>query len=472
MTELSARLRTEARRLRRALWGQPGYHRGWRERLLAPLRVAVLTVEGYRANYLGSQASSLAFFMLLALVPFLAFLFLLLKIFQVPAMVGPYLLNLIAGGSEVLVERISGVISNAQGTGLGGVGILTSFLVGFMVLQRVKRALNLIWGVARRPAFAYRMIEYLAVVTVAPMLLAATFGVSTFLTGVQVQQVLGDWHLVSTLFLHLADWSGYIVLWMLVLYAYIYFPELQVRWHAALIGALVSGTVLKLAQGVYIDVMLRVTNYNMIYGALALLPLLMIWFYVGWAIFLFGAQLSFTVQNYPRLLDARRHAHTRADRSTEPFLAVRLLVGMLHWFEEYGKPAPLRALARNQRLRRHVARELADRLVAAQLVTPVAGAPEAFVPRERMEGVTVRDVLRRMNLMPGFGEPLPDGAEEAVSEKLLAALRAANLALAGPLEEVAVLDLLAVARARPAAEPAPVANTGAEPAGAPHAAEG
>ena len=62
-------------------------------------------------------------------------------------------------------------------------------------------------------------------------------------------------------------------------------------------GAVLAGTVLHLAQGFYVGAMFRLTDYNLIYGALALLPVLMVWLFLAAVIFLFGAQLCYVSQN-------------------------------------------------------------------------------------------------------------------------------------------------------------------------------
>ncbi|MFX9073470.1 YhjD/YihY/BrkB family envelope integrity protein, partial [Acinetobacter baumannii] len=42
-------------------------------------------------------------------------------------------------------------------------------------------------------------------------------------------------------------------------------------------------------------------RYNAIYGTFASLPIFILWLYISWSIFLYGAEISVVVQNIPWL---------------------------------------------------------------------------------------------------------------------------------------------------------------------------
>jgi membrane protein len=53
----------------------------------------------------------------------------------------------------------------------------------------------------------------------------------------------------------------------------------------------------QLVQWVYITFQIGVSSYGAIYGSFAALPLLLVWMQVSWLVVLFGAEISFAVQN-------------------------------------------------------------------------------------------------------------------------------------------------------------------------------
>ena len=360
-------------------------------------------MERYLALRLATHASALAFFLLLSLVPLLAFLFLILKVFQITDLVRPYLLRIVTGGNLALVDEISRYIENAQAGGLGGLGLTTLFVVGFIVLQRVKTTLNLIWQVERRPSYRYRFVEYLAILAVSPFLLMATFSLTTFLEGAGQVEALSAWEAFGLSGIALTKLSGYLVMWLLVFYAYTFVPDTRVYWWDALVGALLAGSLLRLVESAYLDTLFRVADYNMVYGAMALLPFMMIWFYLAWTVFLLGSLVSFILQNYEMAVERYRSAgHFVPDT---PFAIVVVLATVMRTMEEKSSAPHLREIRKRSGLPRGVVVDAIRRLEAAQLLTPVMDQPGRVVPQEALGNKTVREILARVEMLPVFSKP-------------------------------------------------------------------
>ena len=74
-------------------------------------------------------------------------------------------------------------------------------------------------------------------------------------------------------------------------------PNTKVKFKSAFIASVISGTIFVLVQWLYIHFQVGVSKYNTIYGSFAALPLFLIWLQMSWLIVLFGAEISFAVQN-------------------------------------------------------------------------------------------------------------------------------------------------------------------------------
>lgn len=425
--------------LRKLIWERREFHRLVPGNfLLKPVRLAILTTLLFRENFLRTHASGLSFYLLLSLVPLLAFIFLLFKVFQLPAKLKPLLLDVVTGGNMMLVEQISTYIEKTQSTTLGSVGIATLVVIGYLLLQRVKATLNVIWRVEKWPGIGARFIEYLAMMTVTPLLLVATFSASTFLASPRIIEALSGWEQFNGLVRNLAGLSGYAIVVLIVLYAYQFLPDTRVRVWASFIGALVAGIALKVAQNFYISGMILVSNYNLIYGALAFLPLLMVWFFVGWLIFLFGAQLSCVIQNYTLLTEQRRAIHRGG--ATAPYVALVVLIAFYRLFRKWGAPVRLRALAPETGLPPGAVEDAVARLKSAHFITALEDHPYRYVPRELSEQTNMAEVLERLKLMPNFAEP-PLLLRTPELESLGKAFGNANLAMSRPLKKLVLSDL-------------------------------
>jgi len=275
--------------------------------LLKVVRVGLLTVKAFRRHHLGMHASGLAFFLLLAVVPYLAYLLGLLNTFGVSAWLRPQLLNFVAGGNMELVPTIDQFIQNARSGTLGGLGTVFTFALGFMVLQRVKTTLNMIWRVYKPVGYGARLLEYLIALALVPLLLALAFGVTAVFASEPARGFIPHWLMFMAPSRLTASIAGYGVLVAILFYTYYFLPDAKVAWRPALVGALAGAAGVSLVQHYSVVLLVVLSRQSIMYGALAVLPFVMTWFYAAWSIVLAGAQLTYTMQNYREELLAHRH---------------------------------------------------------------------------------------------------------------------------------------------------------------------
>ena len=96
----------------------------------------------------------------------------------------------------------------------------------------------------------------------------------------------------------LLSWLMFYAVTVLTLSAmYKFIPAVPVRYRNALIGALVAGLLFVIFQFLYLQTQMFVTRINGVYGTIAAVPLFLIWLNYSWSIVIYGAQLSFAIQN-------------------------------------------------------------------------------------------------------------------------------------------------------------------------------
>ena len=93
----------------------------------------------------------------------------------------------------------------------------------------------------------------------------------------------------------------YLVIWATLTFVYLIIPNTVVRLRPALTGAVIAGILWQIAQWGYIHFQIGFARNNAIYGAMAALPIFMLWIYVSWLILLFGVEIVHVQQNIKNL---------------------------------------------------------------------------------------------------------------------------------------------------------------------------
>jgi membrane protein len=99
---------------------------------------------------------------------------------------------------------------------------------------------------------------------------------------------------------------------------YYVLPNTKVKARAAIWGAVIAALVWVIAKGIFGYCITELKPYQTVYGALALIPMMVLWIYITWLIVLFGLQLTFTTQHL-KTLDAAEIA--AAKETEEHFIA-------------------------------------------------------------------------------------------------------------------------------------------------------
>ena len=88
--------------------------------------------------------------------------------------------------------------------------------------------------------------------------------------------------------------GGIVIMTLSAMYKFI--PATYVEYRFALKAALWAGIAFTVLQYLYLETQMMVTNLNAVYGAVAALPLFMMWLRFGWLVILYGAQFSYSFQ--------------------------------------------------------------------------------------------------------------------------------------------------------------------------------
>ncbi len=239
-------------------------------------------VEGFISNNDLLRASALTFTVALSIVPILALAFSAVKGFGGAQRLRPLVEQYLGLGPSS--SQLMGYVENVNAAALGSAGGAFLLITVISTMGTVEQALNTIFNVPQSRSYFRKFSDYLSVLFTVPFLIVAALGV-TAVFSVRISH----FPFITQLLPYLFVWAGFFFL-------FVFFPYTKVKYVPALIGSFVTAVLFQLAQWGYVRFQVGVANYRAIYGAMATLPIFLVWIYIAWAVILFGAELTAAVQ--------------------------------------------------------------------------------------------------------------------------------------------------------------------------------
>jgi membrane protein len=364
-----------------------------------PLRVIFIVVRGFWFEHQGLlRASALTYSTLLSLVPMLAFALAFLKGLGVNNLLEPFLINMGVIGSEETVRMLLSYASNIEIRTLGGIGLGTLVFTTVLGVGNIERAFNEIWGVHTERPILRRIADYASVLVLGPVALLLATGINTrlhsptFITTWLGIRVIGE--AVTFFSTVVSTILPYVALWLVFAFFYSFLPNTRVQAIPALIGGVVGGTLWQIAQWGYIAFQVGMANAQAIYGALAQLPVLMLWIYVSWVTTLLGAEVAYACQHVTIYFPARL-AHC-ASVYVREWLAHALYFSLVRVFTEGSGIWSAVTFAQQHHIPLGLLKEILSPLQEAGLLVETAASPDHYVPGRDPASITPWHLLQAL----------------------------------------------------------------------------
>ena len=260
---------------------------------LFPWRNTLRTLKTrFAQDQLGVTASSLTFTTLLALVPFFTVLLSVFTAFpsfgRLQATLQTWLVDSLIPG-EIAQQVMDYLMQfSSKASQLGVVGLAFLLLTVVSLVLTMDKTLNHIWRVQRMRPLGQRLLIYWGVLTFGPLLMGLSIATTSYVLSASrgLVDVLPEglqWAFNSLEFLLLS-------VAMAALYHFV--PNTPVKWRHAWAGGLFVALGMAVAKNVLGLYLSTVPTYSAIYGTFATLPILLIWVYICWVIFLLGAVVA------------------------------------------------------------------------------------------------------------------------------------------------------------------------------------
>ncbi|MGN0902437.1 MAG: YihY family inner membrane protein [Succinivibrio sp.] len=246
-----------------------------------------------RRDSIGLEASALSFTSILALIPAITVIFYFFAVFPSFEDFRESLKNFAqANFMPVFADSLGKYV----GTFVEHAGKLTAtstavfFVISLLLVRSIDQCLNRIWRGGKRKLGTMIAI-YWTLLTLGPIALGVVIWIFT-----KVMTYAMSTGSTIALPLMMAYFIFPIIIECAVLTAlYVIVPRVRVRMQDALLGAVLVTVAFEVSKKLFSVFVLNFSNYEAIYGAIAVIPVLFIWIYISWWIVLIGAEFTATL---------------------------------------------------------------------------------------------------------------------------------------------------------------------------------
>ena len=267
--------------------------------------IPIAVIQRFRSDRLPRHAASLAFSSLLALAPMMAIALAMLSSWEdMEALVENFIYQVLVPAAGDDVKLYLDQFAERAGK-LTAVGAGAFFLTALLLLSNIESSFNDIWRVKEGRSLSAKLTVYWSLVTLGPLLMGASLTMSAYVMSLSVftGQVAS---IGSVLVPILLMASAFLLLYLVM-------PNVRVSLMHALVGALIASILFEGTKRGFQAYLKNFANYEVVYGALAALPIFLIWIYLSWVVALIGAEVVAVLQQ-KKLLE-----HTVLDRLESNF---------------------------------------------------------------------------------------------------------------------------------------------------------
>ncbi|MDA7745803.1 virulence factor BrkB family protein [Psychromonas sp.] len=251
--------------------------------------------ERSREDKINVPAGHLAYVTLLSVVPFLAVIFYMLSAFPMFSELNEIIENLIYNNfvptaGNAVKEHMNGFIDNTKKMSMMGIGSL--IVIALLLISTIDQTINRIWRCTNKRSIVHAFTIYWTILSLGPVIIGASIALSSYLFSIMKNEgYLSIGQQALTVMPFIFTWLAFAGVYTLV-------PHQRVSFRYALIGGFVAALLFTFATDLFTLYITNFPSQQIIYGALAVIPIMFIWTYFSWLIVLVGAEVTATLEEF------------------------------------------------------------------------------------------------------------------------------------------------------------------------------
>ena len=278
-------------------------------------------------------ASGMVYSTLIAIVPCITFLSAFLSA-----------LGGLENFSTVLAEWLTDTFGEAEGTfvmekltlfsknamSLGIFGLITFIISGSLLAVQIDGIINNIFRTRQSHGGIKRYGKIVIFIIVLTVFIALSLSLSQSIRQ-DLYQKIGVSRPLDIFQLVMKEGGQYALIFLIFFFLLFFVPNVKVRLSAALAGSVLGTVVMSIFYQIFTRLIISTVKLSVIYGSLAAILLVLIYFYVVWCIIILMAEVTFIYQFRPEKDAEREHAMTPSREIDE---ALRVLEEVARSFEK------------------------------------------------------------------------------------------------------------------------------------------
>ncbi len=321
--------------------------------------------------------------------------------------------NLVPDTGMKINEALGNFVQAAgQLTPVGVIGIV---ITAVFLLLTIESALDEIFRVIHPRRLSHRLLVFLAVLTIGPVLLGC--GLSLLGYFASQEMIEGKAAPIPAVIL-LGNLAPTLLTWMTLTFLFVIFPNRRTRLKDAMTGAAVAALLLTVLRYTFALYIVLTTSYQAIYGALAAVPVFLVWIFLVWLAVLMGAVVTATLPDW-------RYARAEVGEGTAGRLLLALeVLARLAAVGRGGVGLTLEYLAQNLAAPDIVLTAILDDLRTGQFIT--ATNEHRWVLSRDLERTPLADLVHHFGLGLNFHIGTDDMKETDMAKRVGQYLRSAE----------------------------------------------
>ena len=195
--------------------------------------------------------------------------------------------NFVADSAHVVQNYLTSFVENVRF--LSWVNIAMFMVVSVLMIYNISRSFNSIWHTHRTRPLWKSFVIYVLVLFTFPILLGIGFAITAYIVALPIYKNAALERIMSRQMLFVLSNIVNIVLFTVLNWI---LPSVKVPFRAAIVAGVVTDILFEIAKYGFSIYIYHVATYQLLYGALATVPVFLIWLYVSWITILFGTLMG------------------------------------------------------------------------------------------------------------------------------------------------------------------------------------
>jgi membrane protein len=188
------------------------------------------------------------------------------------------------------IEQLLNTLENVDFGKIGWAGLLVFIYGATTLLETAEKSFNAVFDVEQGRPWYQRLSYYLTMIILGPIFIIIGQVIQQRLMSVIEEGAWTNWLAGPSLVL-----APIMTTWIVLLVMFLLLPHTKVQIHAAATGSFVAALFWVGSKELFAIYATR-TGATSLYGALALVPLFLLWVYLTWLIVLFGLEVAYVLQ--------------------------------------------------------------------------------------------------------------------------------------------------------------------------------